>query len=185
MNDLERVFRERLLEVRGEVEVAESLEDAAVKVAEKASSSGEEIVLGVRLWREIADILEEVFAERGLKLVKVDPLSVIDSSTVGRTEVSVGAAEFGIAESGTIVYFARAAIEEAAIFSAKTHISILDSDRVVESLPELEEEVDSAIKRGLSVFFITGPSITADLEGDLVQGVHGSQNIHVILLEEV
>ena len=185
MGDLEKLFQERVLEVGGEVEVAENLEDAAMKIAEKASSMGEELVLGVRLWKDVANLLEEVFAERGLKLVKVDPLSVIDSSTVSRAMVSIGAAEFGIAESGTIVYFARAAIEEAAIFSARTHISILSLDRVVDSLPELEEEVDSALRRGLSVFFITGPSLTADIEGNLVQGVHGSQNIHVILLEEV
>jgi len=185
MKNPQTTFCERVRDAGGSVEVVRGLEEAAAKAAEKAVAHGGRIVYGVRLWKEIADSLEEALAERGLRFLKVDPLTLVDPSAVGEAEVSVGAAELGIAESGTIVYFARAAVEEAAIFASETHISILNLERILESPSELEREAESALARGLSVFLLTGPSCTADVEGEIIRGVHGSQNLHVILLEEV
>lgn len=177
-------FREALEAVGGEASIARTFEEAMAKAADLASSYGAELVLGVRLWEEAAEALEEALTGRGVKLVRVEPLTLIDSTTMSGAEVSVGAAEYGVAESGTILYFTRAGVEEAAIFAPRAHISILSAERLYETLPEVEEAVLSALERGLSTFLITGPSCTADIEGELVRGVHGSQRLHVVILWE-
>lgn len=63
-----------------------------------------------------------------------------------------------------------------------THcIVILKKESIVESLNEVFNEVTKANVLPSNILFIIGPSRTSDIELQVVLGVHGPQNLHVVL----
>jgi L-lactate dehydrogenase complex protein LldG len=59
---------------------------------------------------------------------------------------------------------------------------VVKDEQILPGLPELFDRLDSNEGRSTSaVTLITGPSRTADIELTLVVGVHGPQELHVIL----
>jgi L-lactate utilization protein LutC len=109
-------------------------------------------------------------------------------------EVGVTMALMGIAEHGTIVLTS----SDASVAEGRTrmvallpliHIAILPLSQIVGTLSEAIQALDSGAKddSGVAhlpptVTFITGPSRTADIEQELVLGVHGPHGQHVILV---
>ncbi len=98
-------------------------------------------------------------------------------SEIGLTDV-----EAAIAESGTLVYVCSAERPRAACFVPPVHVALVRKERVVADL------VDYLAERPLPVpsseLLITGPSKTADIEGVLIQGVHGPGEVHILLVKE-
>ena len=63
------------------------------------------------------------------------------------------------------------------------HVAVVDTTQV---LPDLYDCLDALGERPqlpANVSLITGPSKTADIEGELVTGVHGPGELHVVLVE--
>lgn len=90
--------------------------------------------------------------------------SKINDYTFGITKASAG-----IAESGTIMLKDCDTSARLAALAPWIHIAVLNESDIIESIPE-------AIQRfgdDPSIVFATGPSKTADVEGILIEGVHG------------
>ncbi|MEM3952788.1 MAG: LUD domain-containing protein, partial [Nitrososphaerota archaeon] len=87
--------------------------------------------------------------------------------------------------TGTLVYKASSSIEEVSLYFPEKHISIISKDRIIYDLEDLEKlSVENILERGESLLLITGSSSTADIEGEIIRGVHGPRVLYVFVLEE-
>jgi L-lactate dehydrogenase complex protein LldG len=86
-----------------------------------------------------------------------------------------------IAESGTIVLDGGALSGRRALtLLPDYHLCIVQTDQIVGLLPEAMPALSRAVAAGPVTFF-SGPSATADIELERVQGVHGPRTLDVIL----
>jgi len=92
-----------------------------------------------------------------------------DDSKINEYTFGITKASAGIAESGTIMLKDSDTSARLAALAPWIHVAVLEESDIIESIPE-------AIQRfgdDPSIVFATGPSKTADVEGILIEGVHG------------
>jgi L-lactate dehydrogenase complex protein LldG len=101
--------------------------------------------------------------------------------------VGVTAVDYAVADTGTLVLLSGPGRARVASLLPPIHVAVVKPEQVI---PDLESLFASLTAEGdfssrhvsSAVTFITGPSRTADIELTLVVGVHGPQQLHVILL---
>jgi L-lactate dehydrogenase complex protein LldG len=100
-----------------------------------------------------------------------------------RFDVGVSSAQAAIAETGTLVL--DSAFERHRLLSLvpPVHIAIVGASQICETLGEALALVHRGGEISPAVTFITGPSRTADIELTLAIGVHGPQQLYVIVDE--
>lgn len=94
-------------------------------------------------------------------------------------------ADWGIADTGSLVLDSRPEDLRLATMLAETHVAVLPVSRLQPNAFALEDELNrwmASPPRYLA--FITGASRTADIERVLTIGVHGPQELHVLLLKD-
>jgi len=96
-------------------------------------------------------------------------------------DAGVTTAQWGIAETGTLVLESARERSRLASLVPPVHVAILSTRCICPSLGDALARVDPASH---AITLITGPSRTSDIELTLVVGVHGPQTVHVLLLEE-
>ena len=94
-------------------------------------------------------------------------------------------ADWGIAATGSLVLDSRAEDLRLATMLAEIHVAVLPLSRLKPDADALEPELVGwmASPPGY-VAFITGASRTADIERVLTIGVHGPQELHVLILKD-
>lgn len=107
-------------------------------------------------------------------------------------DIGVSTAPIGVAEHGTIVLpsgdadLDRERTRNAALLP-KIHVALLRASDIVGTIAEAIARIRATgtTERPIppTVTFATGPSRTADIEQELVLGVHGPHSQHVIVLE--
>lgn len=95
-------------------------------------------------------------------------------------DVGVTTAWLGIAETGTLVLRSDLERSRQASLVPPVHVALLDSRRLVGTLGAALAELPRPLPP--AVTFVTGPSRTADIELQLVVGVHGPKSLHVVLI---
>ena len=95
-------------------------------------------------------------------------------------DVGISTAQAGIAETGTLVLDSACERHRLVSLVPPVHIAIINASAIVETLGDAltllqRKEISPAIT------FITGPSRTADIELTLAIGVHGPQELYVIV----
>jgi L-lactate dehydrogenase complex protein LldG len=99
--------------------------------------------------------------------------------------VALSYAQLGIAETGATVTFTGKANPGSNNLLPEHHIVLVDAADLVATLEQAWDKINEDIHehhRPRGINFIAGPSSTADIEGELVQGAHGPRNWHVILV---
>jgi L-lactate dehydrogenase complex protein LldG len=98
--------------------------------------------------------------------------------------IGITPVDYALADSGTLCLLAGKNQPRTASLLPPVHIAVLQPDKIVRGLDDLfallqadHHELSSAVT------LITGPSRTADIELTLVVGVHGPQQLHVILAD--
>ncbi len=104
-------------------------------------------------------------------------------------DVGISGANLAVAESGTLVIVSNEGNARLATSLPPVHIALVTTEKFVETLEQAVTLIKSLIpassglKMTAYVSFITGPSRTTDIEKELVIGVHGPQELHVIILD--
>ena len=123
------------------------------------------------------DALRQQLAARGFSTIASDsPTDEIAEADAGITE-----AQWGVAETGTIALDDRAMRARRASLLPRLHIAVLDSRRMVATLDDLFAAAHHGGLVPHALTLITGPSRTADIELQLVIGVHGPGELCVVL----
>ncbi len=115
--------------------------------------------------------LAEALRARGVPLVGWEQRA--------EAEVGVTGADYGIAESGSLVWRAAPDRPRAGSLLPPVHVALLGADRILADLFELFDRVDPL---PTALTLATGPSRSADIEMSLAVGVHGPGVVHVVLV---
>jgi len=108
----------------------------------------------------------------GLKSVFGDDFTVetsFDRSRVDDYDFGITAATAGIAETGTIILSDSDTSSRLAALAPWVHVAVLDPARIHADIGAAL----AALPEDPNVIWVTGPSKTADIEGILIEGVHG------------
>ncbi|HZM90594.1 MAG TPA: lactate utilization protein [Blastocatellia bacterium] len=130
--------------------------------------------------------LQGRFEERGVEFLNETAPEFIRKAEAA--DIGVSGVDYGVADTGTLVLLARKGQARSISLLPPVHVALIKPEQIVSGLsdlfPLLRAEAH-AEGRDLSsaITLITGPSRTADIELTLVVGVHGPQQLHVLLLE--
>jgi L-lactate dehydrogenase complex protein LldG len=168
-------FTEQLAAVGAQWTVVRGEADAARALARILRDAGARRVVG-----SDAPVVQQLLGALGDGFA-VDSVDRVSRDELFRCDAGVTTAQWGIAETGTLVL--ESAREKSRLLSLvpPVHVALLSTSCICASLGDALARVSRASH---AVTFITGPSRTSDIELTLVVGVHGPQAVHVLLLEE-
>jgi iron-sulfur cluster protein len=106
-----------------------------------------------------------------------------------QADIGISGANLAVAESGTLALVSNEGNARLVTSLPPVHIAIVTTEKFVETLEEATVLIKAQItassgkKMTSYVSWITGPSRTTDIEKELVVGVHGPQEVHIIILD--
>lgn len=140
---------------------------------------------------------DDRFAEFGLE-------SMFENKEVHRWDPAVGkeniekaeAANVGVffsdislAESGTVVQFNDKNIARSVSLLPTAYIAIVPESRIVprmtQAMPEIHEQSETGGELATCINFISGPSNSADIEMNIVVGVHGPVKAAYLIVQDM
>jgi L-lactate dehydrogenase complex protein LldG len=95
-------------------------------------------------------------------------------------DIGITSAQFGIAETGTLVIESDKEFNRLTSLIPPTHICILEASKIRQNLGEILSELERDLSK--SITFITGQSRTSDIELTLALGVHGPKELFVFIV---
>ncbi|MCP4672819.1 MAG: lactate utilization protein [Desulfobacula sp.] len=121
------------------------------------------------------------------KTANLDLLDEILRTKASSIDSSLTWADYGIADTGTLMLASDSEEIRIATMLASIHIAMLPTSKIRPSTAGIEKELNDILKKDKPSYtaFITGPSRTADIERVLAIGVHGPVEHHLLLLKEV
>jgi len=102
-----------------------------------------------------------------------------------RSHAGLSTAQWAIAETGTLMLVARHEQHRLATLLVDLHIAIVPASRLLATLGDgFQKLCSNGQPDARTITFVTGPSRTADIELQLVVGVHGPKALHVLILSD-
>src|SRR5699024_5352918 len=124
--------------------------------------------LDVHLWDETKGKENQVFAERA--------------------DVGITFSDITLAESGTVTLFNNKYNGRSISLMPRTYIAIIPKSTIVPRMTQAAEQIHHANEQGHDVVscvsFVTGPSNSADIEMNLIVGVHGPVEVTYIVVDD-
>jgi L-lactate dehydrogenase complex protein LldG len=99
-------------------------------------------------------------------------------------EAGITGVDFAVAESGTLGLILDKDQARLISLAPILHIAIVPVERIVPVYEPVVESVFKKEKYPSQFVFITGPSMTGDIEGQLFKGMHGPRRVIVVLVGE-
>lgn len=104
-----------------------------------------------------------------------------NASKIFRFDVGISYTQAAIAETGTLVLDSAHERHRLVSLVPPVHIAIVDASKIYATLGETLSMLQNGKELSPAITFITGPSRTADIELTLTIGVHGPQELYVII----
>jgi L-lactate dehydrogenase complex protein LldG len=187
---------------RDEGGAAVGLEGTAVERFRQALEAVAGRCFVVRNETEAAEALRQIAEQRNCTRVAVSdsplagrvsrlaalPAEVLEDAAAEALfdcDLGVTGAQWGVAETGTLVLESDAERHRLASLVPAAHVALVGAGQVRHTLGEVLRAVGERGPEGLSraITFITGPSRTSDIELTLAIGVHGPAELYVIIIE--
>jgi L-lactate dehydrogenase complex protein LldG len=159
----------------------------------RATLSTEQHFTPLRLGISDASIVGDVLssAKEGLERAccAIYPVGTLTRDSMFTLDIGITGAQWDIAETGTLVLETVQERNRLLSLVPAIHIAILSATHLCETMADVltilsnPETPDDLLGSG-AVTFITGPSRTSDIELTLVVGVHGPQQLVVIVIDE-
>ena len=100
-------------------------------------------------------------------------------------DIGVTYAEYGIAETGTLMIDCPSEELRLATMISEYHVCILPKSKIKKDSYAVEKMMLTRMKKTPNYMaYVTGASRTADIERVLALGVHGPLELHILLLED-
>jgi len=167
------LFAERARAVGATVDLVSSMREA---VEQAAAWCGARAVRRAAIWNasELAPIRDRLRAD-GIEIIPagagVDAVAGVDGGVTG--------AEWGIAETGTLVLACGPDQPRLTSLLPPAHLALLRADRILPDLPALFAQ-SGPLPSALT--FVTGPSRSADIGLVPVFGAHGPMAVAILIL---
>lgn len=140
---------------------------------------------------DVTGVLKQILADlNGRRIAVSDNLIDLDIGEVSiapnahdifRFDVGISTAQAAIAETGTLVLDSNCERHRLVSLVPPVHIAIVNASSICETLSDALALLRKDKEISPAVTFITGPSRTADIELTLAIGVHGPQELFVIV----
>ena len=173
-------FESELKKVGGQFYRAENEQAVRDYVLNLAASRGARLAVGwnCSVIRELG--LPEALEGAGLEFI-ADTGSEDFVQKAIHAGLGISGVDYALADTGSLVVISGPGRARSASLVPPVHIALVKVEQVLADLNDLFPLLKKRGPLGSAIAFITGPSRTADIEMTLVVGVHGPQQLHVIL----
>jgi len=169
--DLLASFTERAAWTQTEVRVLDKLSDVPAAVAELLRAKNLPATVNLP-------------SDAELSALPWGTTLTVKREAPGPDDAAVSTAPFALAETGTLVYPARADSPAAWHFRPGMEIAILRAQNIVPQMEDALERIKSTGPIPHTINFVTGPSRTGDIEQTLELGAHGPKVLAVLVVRE-
>jgi L-lactate dehydrogenase complex protein LldG len=178
--DLLKLFKEKAEAVQTVVAEVKSMREAFDYAAELTAEQGGSCIAAPGLAKSLAGQFRSVCGEKGLTLLTENL-----RSSIGKIHTGFSGADFGIAETATLVINSKSEDLRVATMLSEVHVAVLRLSQLRPDAFSIEKDLAGLMKKSPGYLaFISGASRTADIERVLTIGVHGPQEFHVLILGE-
>ncbi|MFT4511633.1 MAG: L-lactate dehydrogenase complex protein LldG [Planctomycetota bacterium] len=102
-----------------------------------------------------------------------------------RSHAGLSTAQWAVAETGTLALVSRHERHRLATLLPDLHIALLPASRLLGTLGDAFVRLGpDGAPDSPTITFVTGPSRTADIELELIVGVHGPKALHIVIVAD-
>ena len=173
------IFSENLRSVGVHCEVARSEDEVVAALTCILSDLQTTLLQARRIALSDAPLLDRLMSRIGVDL---DEITTSPSAAeLFDYDVGISTAQAAIAETGTLVLESESERHRLVSLVPPVHIAIVNAADICLTLGEALAAVGRGTDLSPTITLITGPSRTADIEMTLTIGVHGPQELYVIV----
>jgi len=175
-----RLFKERAEAVQTSVTEVTGLQQAFLYAVEVTKSHGGSTIAAPALGPEERSQLAELCRQSEITLLAENL-----REHIGKIQTGLTLGGWGVAETATLVLDSTSEDVRVATMLSETHVAVLPRSRIKSDIMELESELSESMKSSPRYMsFISGASRTADIERVLTIGVHGPQELPLLILDD-
>lgn len=185
-SELADTFAEILRSLRGIPHFASDI-DAAAAIVSTIVSEAQVRVIAIADLRELMEPVRARLAALDIEVLSPPFATATLPDAIDPAQIGITFAQYGIAESATLIEVATDDAMRLVSALPRTHIGIVRTSTLVPRLKDAATIIREAFGRhgeNIAVSFISGPSRTGDIEMILTLGVHGPETVHVILIDD-